>query len=775
MEVESEVILIPSQVKQTGGNKTNGSVKKRTSHNKRNGCEGKNNNKAKTSNRNKKRESKNGDRRKNVHNSWRKYIRRGMVDPISLEPLVKLPYPPFALAVSEPYTPIEAWPRPPMSSRDELSKEQQELQRQTLILEEQWGKNVTGINCDEKDSIASAIRSNEKTKDEKNNEQIHLFDGKVLAFYLVSQLQFIDPLNRRDLTREEVKNLDDYLKRHRIKQTSVLEAYDNRGVNINTAGISGQTSQGRAQILQRQAQELLNSLFQHNTMQQNQGNNGRSRSRGRRSNRQHLNNRHEVGNRFSRQYEAHENIDSLHDVNNIEDASVEQSWNTEGGIFNGDGMVIIDDNVNPGMRGVNDISTVITSTDATPYHQQHQSNFPALSASHNTGNTTVAVNTIQPTSSKNKKVSKTLATLGKLVKKTDPKEIEKHKKAREEMLRKMELDNLPFEEYVRRMDIKNQTVDDEVKTHSHIISLNTLPTENQLQRNKILANALGVVPSTTRTKKIGGGWARPTSSTISIDEFGKELNKIEYPDDLVVKAKERMTELLKLEKKWIEWLSDDNAASCSLKKMDRATRSFVHQYSDYWNIKTQSYDPEPNRYIHCVKLIETYAPRPLLSDAAKCWQGSASNDTKQLEEFVFSSTRQFPKVDNRVPLKLSSRSIPFEAKPSMTIDKSTQEENPLADESADRFSSLLAEQERTKLNLHPRTKPLELPPFQPIKTVEVDEKRRKQEENKIMKKIRDKERKQKVLEAAFASDNESSSSDSEWDIGDAVYSGSEED
>ena len=51
--------------------------------------------------------------------------------------------------------------------------------------------------------------------------------------------------------------------------------------------------------------------------------------------------------------------------------------------------------------------------------------------------------------------------------------------------------------------------------------------------------------------------------------------------------------------------------------MNRDLRVIVHTYSDFWNISTESFDADPNRYIHCVRTNETRIPDPLLSAAYK--------------------------------------------------------------------------------------------------------------------------------------------------------------
>jgi hypothetical protein len=526
--------------------------------------------------------------------SWRKHIQNGVVDPISLEPLVKLTYPPFALAISKPYTPI-IWPKQQGQKGAEANgnefNERNEMKRQEQILEEQWGSKLPPKkdNDESNDTAAKPHRTQEQksasaSQEEKEHEHLHLFDGRVLAYYLVSQLQFIDPLNRRDLTREEIIHLDSYLKRNRLKQASVVEAYDNKGVTLNSAGISGQTSGGRAEILQQEALVLFNSLFQENIPRQNNNNNINNERRGnrRRNNRQREN---EGGNEFARQYAAFENggrneRSERSNIQNNNQSSNDQMWNSEDGVYGheGGGMMIIDDNANPGLRGVTDLSNVMErrtrqspNAPITSWHGHRpgtrEDNFPALPTSANEeveditppSSTQLKQSAIDPSK---KKVSKSLLKIGAVVEKTNPKQIEKQKKAREEALRKLEMANMAYEEYVRRNDAYGSQNTTEIEREEKISTLSTSvtstePTEKQIERNRNLANALGVTPSTVRNTAhyLNGGWKRPTSSTISIDAFGNELNLIEYPDNLITEARDRMTELLKLEKKWIEWLN----------------------------------------------------------------------------------------------------------------------------------------------------------------------------------------------------------------------------
>ena len=250
---------------------------------------GRNKNNKKKKNKNKQNE-RNGDKNKQRRKfAWRDEIPQGAVDPISLDPLVELPYPPFALVATEPYDVVSEWPVSPEEERrlalgstgggsatdnndshDKASEQKRIAERELDVIREQWGDAVAasasafsgGADADA-DGAGKAGDAKQTTSNAEMTDRryYHLFDGQVLAYYLVSQLQFIDPLNRRDLTRAELKNLDAYLKRHRLGKAGVTEAYDARGLTVSSAGVAGQTDEGRAEILQQEARTLLGSLF----------------------------------------------------------------------------------------------------------------------------------------------------------------------------------------------------------------------------------------------------------------------------------------------------------------------------------------------------------------------------------------------------------------------------------------------------------------------------------------------------------------------------------
>ena len=463
---------------------------------------------------------------------------------------------------------------------------------------------------------------------------------------------------------------------------------------------------------------------------------------------------------------------------------------------------MIDDDINPGLRSgipTNNAGSRYSAREISERHTQQaqtrQENFPSLAA------VAPAINA-DPVSNGNAKKpppapSKSLMKITKVVKKTSPAEIAKQKKAREEAQRKAQLSQLNF--FDPTNNVQSANVPNGLITVPPPME-KMPPSEAVLERNRAFANALGVVPAPMRNTPMLTGWARPTTAEIQLDEFGNEINTIQYPDSLLVQAKERMTELLKLEKVWKKFLADDKEASCSLKPMDRPTRIFVHEYSDFWKLNTQSYDPEGRRYIHCSKLVDTSAPHPLLSDAARKWKGPspgvpivpsrapislptapASTSTTPVSSNATDSWH----TEQRVPLKLAPRTIaegtpqPENIGTGMTRSTSTPLLSMTGEKPAPpRFADL--HEERPKLQLAPRT----IPPSEESQKMAIQTEREKKREEARKHRHQHREKKQKaqeekkkaILESAFASDDDEVdwSSDSDWFEGDAAFQGSDD-
>jgi R3H domain len=689
----------------------------------------------------KKPRKKNNKKRDLARHPWKQHLPVDAVDPITLEPLDQLSYPPFALVATEPYEPID-WPL--LSTNTTPKEEESEEERQRRILQEQWGSLATGAKS--KDEVEDAVRT---------PRHVNLFDGQVLAYYMVSQSQFIDPLNRRDLSRDELLHLDRYLRKHGFTSLNVTEAYDTKGIALSTAGAAATTAAGRSLMLEQEARLLLNSLFG-----------------GRRSDQQQQPQPYNPQpNLMQQQYEAHEAAQRR-----AQQSALRSAISTTDNHVMGDagGFMIIDDDEFPGLRGNHINSTTNTMRYSQPITTRVP-DFPSLAATLSTETTAAAA---PPAAKKPAPKVKTLSKISKLVQETDPEEQQRQWEARELARRKAMLANLTF-------GADPNLTTEAIPTHitAFVPSGKVGPTEAQMERNRALAEALGVQPATVRAKVVPGGWRRPTEGSIERDEFGNELSATVYPDSLIRQAKElRLDIILKLEKKWKAFLGDDTAASLPLNPMERSVRAFVHEYAEYWKLHTESFDPEPKRYIHCVKLRDTSAPYPLLSDAMRNWQPSRlvtfDHSTQQTAGQSTMSEREFPSGPARIPLSLKPRStmvndglssttaammgVSISGVPSRTMDDS--------DIVNSRFSALYAGRERPKLELQPRTLPLEQPA---VSIPAVSSKPKQRVVDRTDQAAELEQRQRRALEAAFASDDEPDS-DSEWEEKVPVFAGSGE-
>jgi hypothetical protein len=413
------------------------------------------------------------------------------------------------------------------------------------------------------------------------------------------------------------------------------------------------------------------------------------------------------------------------------------------GIYEGDGggLMVIDDDLNPGLRsgivetGGSDSAHSNIAETHSHVAQIRDAAFPSLSStaavvSTDSGDAVTRKGPPQPSGT-----SKSLSKIAKVVKKTDPKQAERMIKAREEAERRSQMSRMTF------FNPNSGTPASSPSSNSTLPTNPLPPSEAVLERNRNMALALGVAPSTVRSAPTPG-WARPVSqskqSAVSVVDLGAEFEKeldvnavANYPDALLLEAKDRMVELLKLESKWKKFLVDDKEASCSLKPMNRPMRQFVHEYSDFWKLHTESFDPEGKRYIYCAKLDDTRAPNPLLSEAARKWRGpttapsgpnSASVDLSSLptgpapkssSSATTSASIDGWRDEQRVPLKLAPRtldgakSVPNSSMSmgGLTRTSSTQLLSMTGERPPPTRFTALHEKERPKLQLVPRSIP----------------------------------------------------------------------
>jgi len=279
-----------------------------------------------------------------------------------------------------------------------------------------------------------------------------------------------------------------------------------------------------------------------------------------------------------------------------------------------------------------------------------------------------------------------------------------------------------------------------------------------------------VQPATMRQQNLNAGWARTAGADgrIALDEFGNELNAAIYPQALIMSAIDRMPLLLKIEKKWKTFLADDKAASVPLSYMDRKARTFTHQYSDFWRLHTESFDAEPKRYIHCVKLAETCTPQPLLSYVARTWRpgvtptlesvAAAKAFKEQALDHTSQQTAGQSTTSQSKPARVAEVSIGVDlANVSIAETPPTVIVPPTHEALGGRFDVDAAE--RPKLELAKRTIPLELPPADdeedPAYSIETIRKERMAKQSKKNQRAQIKAaQKQRALHDAFASDSD---------------------
>jgi hypothetical protein len=575
-----------------------------------------------------------------------------------------------------------------------------------------------------------------------------------------------------------------------------VEAYDVKGVTISSAGAAGNTAAGRAAILQQEARVLLNALFGGISVAVP---NQRNASRPAPANRslRHQYQSHEESQQ--RQYDQH--LQEQHELQERQQQPSTLDAHDLGIYGDGAGYVVIDDDLNPGLRGRYAEAALQQARRQQPLARGVQAgDFPSLAE-------TVAPAPAlppQPVTAPVKKAlppSTTLSRIATSVKKTDPEEQQRQWEAREEARRKAMLSNMTFGNNLVALDGipgANAQLTSQQSIPQSISVQSTKPiSEGQLQRNQALAAALGVTPSTVRQQQqaLLGGWARPSEPRIEVDEFGREL-QCNYPDELILQAKERMGLLVKVEKKLIKFLSDDASPSLPLNPMDRSSRALVHEYLDFWKLQAQSYDPEPKRYIQCTKQADTCAPYPLLSDAVRNWRGPrpvlASLTSAPASSTIASlQGRDIPAAPPRVPLPLKPRSTSLErpnTREAVGVSiGGTPARSRIAETSLDttnsRVETLVLQRERPKLQLAQRSLPLELPPYVPPQKYDVSEELQRRRERMQVQAQKEQDRirqQQAVLEAAFASDEDSvgsnGGSESEWEEQEAQYvaSGDEE-
>mmetsp|Transcript_75 Transcript_75/g.158 ORF Transcript_75/g.158 Transcript_75/m.158 type:complete len:630 (+) Transcript_75:246-2135(+) len=115
--------------------------------------------------------------------------------------------------------------------------------------------------------------------DAEGSSEKHYYDGRFLANYLLSSGDFIDPVNRQQLTYEECKRLDDHLARHYPKEPIEASVADTFAL-FQKHGVTSRDSE-EVHAVQREATAILGHLFRFQTMRRPEQHHQSSRQRGR--------------------------------------------------------------------------------------------------------------------------------------------------------------------------------------------------------------------------------------------------------------------------------------------------------------------------------------------------------------------------------------------------------------------------------------------------------------------------------------------------------------
>jgi len=159
-------------------------------------------------------------------------------DPISLEPLAKLAYPPFSLRNQAPEPEPEPEQQPVMLERHTECHPRKASRAQQQQQQQQQQPAATASEC------------------------VTHFDGRVLAHYLVSTLSFAHPITRRELSLSECEHLDAYLQANRLGRPRVVQAFKRKDEQSTTPE---QSTMATSDVdLQAESAALLQSLFSSN-------------------------------------------------------------------------------------------------------------------------------------------------------------------------------------------------------------------------------------------------------------------------------------------------------------------------------------------------------------------------------------------------------------------------------------------------------------------------------------------------------------------------------
>jgi len=284
------------------------------------------------------------------------------------------------------------------------------------------------------------------------------------------------------------------------------------------------------------------------------------------------------------------------------------------GVQTQDGLVIIDDNIRPDLRG-----RTTESVAARDGGQDHELSTPTLLPSavdpfpELAPAAAVQSSPHPPRLPARARPSRTLRVLARSVAPYDPVAEGRMRKARDEARQKLLLQGqVGFGSTGAGM-------------MRHCASAPNL--QDMDKRNRRLAEALSV----DRMEPCAddeGEWGRPASPPRFVDSVQRIIRTevTDYPDAFIESTRDsKMDICLRLEKTWKPFLRDGRTASHQFVPMERSDRKFVHTYAAFWSLHTESFvanqTGQKNKYVSCVKLPQTRAPFILLSKAVADYRG----------------------------------------------------------------------------------------------------------------------------------------------------------
>ncbi len=104
---------------------------------------------------------------------------------------------------------------------------------------------------------------------------------------------------------------------------------------------------------------------------------------------------------------------------------------------------------------------------------------------------------------------------------------------------------------------------------------------------------------------------------IGVRDLDNRENFVQWPRELVLWARNNLTEVSNIENSIQKMLLDPKATSIQLKPMIKLYRKRAHELAEIYGLKSVAYDQEPKRYLSVIKQHGAHVCHPLLSDAAR--------------------------------------------------------------------------------------------------------------------------------------------------------------